>query len=358
MGIANPIAEKAYQKVVIYYFSGTGNSKNVAIWLSQVAEKNNIESQIINISQIDRLSIAPPEPNSLVVFISPIHGFNYPPIMLHFIMRFPKGENKVVLMNTRAGMLIGKFITPGLTGIAFYLSALILFLKGFSIKAILPVDMPSNWISLHPGLNERTIIYLHVKNKERVVNFARKIFQGKSHFKALLEIYDILFAPIALGYYLVGRFFFAKTFYASYDCNNCDLCIKACPVKAIIKVDDRPFWTFNCESCMKCMSNCPKKAIETGHGYIAAFVHLFNAVVLVAFYKLFNTYFFPIENTLLKFVLESVLSIAFLAAWYRLDHWLLRYKVLERLTVYTSLTKYKWWGRRYKALKAESTIKY
>ena len=126
MDIANTLAEKAYQKVIIYYFSGTGNSKNVAIWLSQVAEENNIECQIINISQIDRLSIAPPEADSLVVFISPIHGFNYPPIMLNFIMRFPKGKNKVVLMNTRAGMLIGKFITPGLTGIAFYLSALIL----------------------------------------------------------------------------------------------------------------------------------------------------------------------------------------------------------------------------------------
>jgi len=354
MDIANTIAKKAYQKVIIYYFSGTGNSKNVAIWLSQVAEENNIECQIINISQIERRSIAPPEPDSLVVFISPVHGFNYPPIMLNFIMRFPKGKNKVVLMNTRAGMLIGKFITPGLTGIAFYLSALILFIKGYSIKAILPVDMPSNWISVHPGLNDRTVKFLHEKNKERVEKFAHKIMQGKSHFKHLLELHDILFAPIALAYYLVGRFFLAKTYFASADCNNCGLCIKACPVKAIIKVDKRPFWTFNCESCMKCMSNCPKKAIETGHGYIAAFVIVFYMVILVAFYKYFSAYIFPIENTLFKFVLESVLSIAFLAAWYRLVHWLLRFKVPERLTVYTSLTKYKWWGRRYKALKADA----
>lgn len=353
MNIANTISQKAYQKVVIYYFSGTGNSGKVAGWLGQVAAENNLESKIVNIAQIDRLSIEPPEPGALVVFVSPVHGFNFPPIMLNFILRFPKGKNKVVLMNTRAGMLIGKFITPGLTGIAFYLSALILFIKGFSIKAILPVDMPSNWISLHPGLNDRTVKYLHEKNQERVEVFARKILPGKSHFKALLEVYDILLAPIALGYFLVGRFFFAKAYYASRDCNNCDLCIKACPVKAIIKVDNRPFWTFNCESCMKCMSNCPKKAIETGHGYIAAFVHVFITVILVAFYKYFNTYLFPIESALLKFVLESVLFIAFLGVWYRLVHWLLRFKIVERLTVYTSLTKYKWWGRRYKALKSK-----
>lgn len=341
----------AYNKIIIYYFSGTGNSKNVALWFSQVAKENGSECQIYNIAHFDRHSVEQPETGALVVFTSPIHGFNYPPIMLNFILHFPKGKNKVVLMNTRAGMLIGKFITQGLTGIAFYLSALILLIKGFSIKAILPVDMPSNWISLHPGLNMRTVKYLHEKNKERVEVFARKIVQGKSYFRALLEVYDLMLAPIALAYFVAGRFFLSKTFYASRDCNNCDLCIKSCPVKAIIKVDNRPFWTFNCESCMKCMSSCPKKAIETGHGYIAAFVFLFNAIILVAFYKSLNTYFPHIENGLIKFVVESVLSITFIGIWYRIIHWLLRNKLFEQITVYTSLTKYKWWGRRYKALK-------
>jgi Pyruvate/2-oxoacid:ferredoxin oxidoreductase delta subunit len=353
MNIADTLADKAYKKIIIYYFSGTGNSRKVAGWFAQIATEKNIESEIVNIAQIDGKNIESPVPGALLVFISPIHGFNYPPIMLNFIMRFPKGKNKVVLMNTRAGMLIGKWITPGLTGIAFYLSALILFIKGFLIKAILPVDMPSNWISIHPGLNDRVVKYLHVKNKERVEVFARKIVQGKSHFKALLEVYDIFLAPVALGYFFVGRFFLAKTYYASNDCNNCDLCINACPVKAIVKVDNRPFWTFNCESCMKCMSNCPKKAIETGHGYIAVFVFVFYSVIMVSFYKYFSIYFSPIENALVKFVLESVLSIAFLGIWYRLVHWVLRFKIMERISVYTSLTKYKWWGRRYKALKNE-----
>jgi Pyruvate/2-oxoacid:ferredoxin oxidoreductase delta subunit len=266
-------------------------------------------------------------------------------------MRFPKGRNKIVLMNTRAGMLIGKFITPGLTGIAFYLSWLILLLKGYSLKAILPVDMPSNWISVHPGLNDRTIKYLHERNKERVYRFARKVLQGKSCFKALLEVYDILLAPIALGYFLVGRFFVAKTYYASHDCDDCGLCIKGCPVQAIIKVDNRLFWTLNCESCMKCMSNCPKKAIETGHGFTAAFIFIFSSFILAGFYRYFNAHIYPIEHSLLKMVVESALYIAFLIIWYRLVHWLLRYKIPERIIVYTSLTKYKWWGRRYKALK-------
>jgi Pyruvate/2-oxoacid:ferredoxin oxidoreductase delta subunit len=341
MNNTDTFAYTAYQKIIIYCFSGTGNSRNVAVWLANVAQENKIESQIVNIAKIDRLSVIPPEPGSLIVFVSPIHGFNYPPIMLNFILRFPKGKNKVVLMNTRAGMLIGKLITPGITGIAFYLASIILFLKGFSIKAISPVDMPSNWISLHPGLNTRTINYLNGKCKERVATFSRKILQGKSHFKALLEVYDILFAPIALGYFFIGRFFFAKSFFASAECDNCDICIKTCPVKAIIKVDKRPFWTFNCESCMKCMSNCPKKAIETGHGYIIGYSLIFSFLILVLFYKYFNQYLFPIENSLLKFVVESVLFLLMLAIWYRIVHWSMRFKIVEKIIVFSSFTKYK-----------------
>lgn len=351
MKIADTYAGSAYKKIIIYYFTGTGNSKNVAAWFSQVAAENGIECQINNIAQNDRHSIEQAETGALVVFVSPIHGFNYPPVMLNYLVRFPKGKNKVVLMNTRAGMLIGKFITPGLTGIAFYLSALILFMKGYSMQAILPVDMPSNWISIHPGLNERTVKYLHLKNKAKVESFAQKILKGKSHFKALLEVYDILFAPIALGYFFVGRFLFAKTFYASRDCNNCDLCVKACPVKAIIKVDNRPFWTFNCESCMRCMSSCPKKAIETGHGYTIGLSLIFSSFLSVPFYQFIENQLFEINHGWLKLTVSSIVFILLLGIWYRLIHRLLRFGIAERIVVYTSLTKYKWWGRRYKALK-------
>jgi hypothetical protein len=137
MNNAETMSNKAYEKIIIYYFSGTGNSRNVAKWMASVSQEYQVECQPVNIAQIDRKALTAPEPDTLIIFLSPIHGFSYPPIMLKFLKHFPKGKSKVVLMNTRAGMLIGKFVTPGLTGIAFYLSALILFLKGFSIKAIL-----------------------------------------------------------------------------------------------------------------------------------------------------------------------------------------------------------------------------
>ncbi len=344
--------ETCYTRLVVYYFSGTGNSENVARWLADAAREKGMEANLTNIAKADRLAILTPEPNTLIAFCSPIHGFNYPPVMLNFILRFPKAKNHVLLLNTRAGMLIGKWNVPGLTGIAFYFSALILKLKGYSIRAMFPVDLPSNWISVHPGLNDRTVKFLHERNREKVNRFAEKVLTGGTDFRAVREIIqDVLISPISLGYYFIGRFFFAKTYYASADCDNCGLCIKSCPVKAIKTVDNRPFWTFNCESCMHCMSYCPKRAIETAHGSVVLITVLSSLVVSGLFYSYFRELFFDIEHTFLGFVLESALFLGILAIWYRLLHYAMRFKFVERLVVYTSLTKYKFWGRRYRALK-------
>ncbi|NJK84654.1 MAG: 4Fe-4S binding protein [Bacteroidales bacterium] len=341
-----------HNKLLVYYFSGTGNSRNVAIWLSDIAREKGMEIRVLNLAEIDRINVEKPDPDALIAFISPVHGFNYPPVMLYFIMRFPKGRNKILLMNTRAGMLINKWITPGLSGIAFYFSALLLRLKGYSIQAMYPVDLPSNWISVHPGLNQPTIEFLHTKMKEKIKKFAEKVFAGKKDFGSLKEIIqDMAISPIALAYFFIGRFVFAKTYFASKDCNNCNLCVKACPVKAIKIINNRPFWTFNCESCMKCMSHCPKNAIETAHGFIIAFSLFTSTFVYSLFYVIFEKFFNPIESGFLQFLVESLIFLGLLAVFHRILHFLLRFKAIERTIVYTSLTKYKFWGRRYKALK-------
>jgi ferredoxin len=345
-----------YQKLLVYYFSGTGNSENVAHWIADVAKEEGMEISLINIAKTNRRQIELPDPKALVAFVSPVHGFNYPPVMLNFLIHFPKGQNRVLLLNTRAGMLIGKWNVPGLTGIAFYFAALILKFKGYSIRSMFPVDLPSNWISVHPGLNERTVKFLHDRNQKKVYHFTQKVLAGGSDFRAVREIIqDLLISPISLGYFFIGRFFFAKTYYASADCDNCGLCIKACPVTAIKTVDNRPFWTFNCESCMHCMSNCPKRAIETAHGSVVLVTVLSSLFFSGLFYHYFGQFFFDIEHTFVGFILESTLFLGILAVWYRLIHYAMRWRFVERLVVYTSLTKYKFWGRRYRALKHSKT---
>ncbi|MDD3478836.1 MAG: EFR1 family ferrodoxin [Paludibacteraceae bacterium] len=334
-----------YSHLTVYYFSGTGNAKNVALWLSESAKKANVSVDVIAIADVNRRSITPPVEGSLVAFVSPVHGFNYPPVMLHFIAHFPKGRYSVLLLNTRAGMLLGRFITPGVSGISLYLSALILKLKGHRIQALFPVDLPSNWISLHPGLNPKTVDYIYTHIQPRVIEFAQTALAGKSDFKSVREcVVDLLVAPIAVLYYVAGRFMIAKTFYASRDCNKCGLCVRNCPVQAIRMVDNRPYWKFSCESCMRCMNSCPKRAIETAHGMFVVLAVAFSFLLSAVIYQQ-NNMAFVAHNSVLQFLFETVLFLSLVAIWYRLFHFLLRYRWFERLVVYTSLTKFKFWNR-------------
>ena len=336
-----------YSELLIFYFSGTGNSKQVAKWISEFAVARSIDCKLFDISKTDISQLEPLDSNALIIIISPVHGFNFPKITLDFIAHFPKGKNKLVLMNTRAGMKIGSFITPGLTGIAFILSSLLLKRKGYKIVGQIPFDMPSNWISIHPALNERTVKFIHQKNYDRVKKHSDKIFAGKKDFLALRDlIQDILIAPISLGYYLVGRYAFAKTFYASYKCDNCDVCIKQCPVKAIEKINNRPYWTFNCESCMKCMNSCPKRAIETAHGLFIITIFLISTLS-----SLILTPLLPESgiNDLIRFLIVNSVLMAFLWILYKAQHLIIGKKFAGKMIAFTSLTYYKFWGR-YKSI--------
>jgi len=339
--------------VVLYYFSGTGNARNVVNWFAGVAQEMNIPAGTIDIAKIDRKNIEPPPAGSMVGFVSPTHGFNYPPAMMYFIFRFPRSKgNQVFLMNTRAGMKLSKWFLPGLSGIALWLSAIILLLKGYRIVGLRSIDLPSNWISFHPGLKEKVVESMYGHCKGITIKFATKILNGKKVYTAFRDIIqDLLITPVAVGYFFVGRFMLAKSFYATDACDKCDICIINCPIKAIITVDKRPFWTYRCESCMRCMNNCPKRAIETGHLYIIGIMCLINMGIIIWFWQGVERFInIPADNgwvqtgvTLTGWVLTFIV----LVVSYRIFHYLLRIPGIRQLFYFTSVTRYKFW-RRYR----------
>jgi len=350
------IINNKYNKVVIYYFSGTGNARNACIWFKNVSESKNIDIELIEINKLENRKKVQLQQNALIGICSPTHGFNFPPIVFHFILRFPRSKkNNLFIINTRAGMKMGKYFLPGLSGLAQFFTAIIFKLKGFKIVGMHPIDLPSNWISFHPGIKPEVIQSIYTKRKRETERFATKILNGEKDLKALRDIVqDILISPIALLYYIIGRFVLAKSFYASKDCTKCNLCITKCPIHAIKTVDKRPFWTYKCESCMQCMNICPERAIETAHGFVFGAWFLINSVILYHIYKaipiydFINSYLSNWLSKLILFFFDAFLIFSFFTVFYWMFHYLIRFRFFERIAVYTSLTKWKFW-RRYKA---------
>jgi Pyruvate/2-oxoacid:ferredoxin oxidoreductase delta subunit len=340
------------QEGIIFYFSGTGNAAHVAQWAAGTMREAGMKASTVNIAGIDRRSLLPPAADLLIGFVSPTHGFNLPPIMMYFLFAFPRSvhRNRIFLMNTRAGMKLGRLYLPGLSGIALLLAAAVLRAKGYRIAGMRPIDMPSNWLSLHPSLRSHAVVAMSQRCEAATKRFAARLAAGGSNFRALLDLpQDILIAPVSLLYYAIGRFFLAKSFYASAGCNNCGVCMTRCPVKAIVNVQSRPFWTFRCESCMRCMNECPERAIETGHGYVGGLLIVIYAggadwiwAALTGHIGLAVSHLFL---WWLRFAFDSLLLLGSLALTYRLIHGIGRFPGAQRLLVATSLTHFQFWGR-------------
>jgi ferredoxin len=334
----------------IYYISGTGNAKISSKWIADEAGKRGIKTVVQQIDRLENIIMPDPSGNPLIGFAYPTHGFNAAPIMLRFLSSFPRGLCKnIFLLNTRAGMKLYKIFIPGLSGIALLLPAFILLLKGYRCIAFRPVDLPSNWIPLHPGIRKKIVDSIFERCERIVRDFANKILSGKKVYKGLYSLpIDILISPIAFGYFVAGRFFLSKTFIANYNCTNCGLCISECPTGSIKSVNNRPYWKLTCESCMRCLNHCPERAIEAAHGMALGFwliITAVNAQSILILVKIINI---QPETTLIK-ILAQVLSLCFTvfipALLYILIHYAMGFKPVKYLIRFTSLTSLPFWRR-------------
>lgn len=344
--------------VWIYYISGTGNARLSSEWIAEEAAKRGLKVCVQQIDRLNNLEMPQKDSGALIGFAFPTHGFNAAPIMLKFIASFPRGLAKnVFLLNTRAGMKLWKIFMPGLSGVALILPAFFLLLKGYRCIAFRPVDMPSNWIPLHPGIREKVVKSIIARCEKIVRKFANIVLDGGKVYRGLYSLpVDLLISPIALGYYVGGRFFLSKTFMANNNCNNCGICIKECPTASIVLVAGRPYWKLSCESCMRCLNNCPNKAIEAAHGMATAFWFIFSAVNAWILVSLINVLGINPDKIWWKFAAQAISiggMVVVTAFLYRIMHYAMGLKPVRYLVRFTSLTSLPFW-RRYDFLKRKN----
>ena len=154
-------------------------------------------------------------------------------------------------------------------------------------------------------------------------------------------IFGLFFLPIALAYFLIGRFSLAKLNFASNKCDGCGLCADTCPVDAIKMIGKKPYWTFACEACNRCICYCPKKAIEAS--YHLLFIWILLTITYSSLQILHISSYFtdlgPFTLNIRKFI-EVVLIFPILSIVYFAFNMLMRIPLLETLITWTSPTHY------------------
>lgn len=144
------------------------------------SQQKSITSKLHQISKYYKESELGDEAKNLVGVVFPTHGFTAPWQVIRYVLHLPHGNGKhAFVVATRAGSIIASIPFPGLEGTAGYLIALILLLKGYIVRGIMGLDMPSNWMSLHWGINLENSRFIIGRAKVKTDSFMKRIFEGK-----------------------------------------------------------------------------------------------------------------------------------------------------------------------------------
>lgn len=235
---------------MVYYFSGTGNSRYVAERTAQALGETPVSLNDI-IKKGEALSFTKGE---TLVFCVPTYAWRIPRVV----------EDKIRNARSAEGCKAYFVMTCGgeISDSAKY-AAKLCSEKGMEFMGCAQVVMPENYIAMFgtPSKSEAEEI---IKRAEPVIDLVAEIIKkGTVISKSRISLADSLKSDIinTLFYPLCVS---AKKFRATQKCISCGLCEKLCPLNNISLSSGRPVWGKDCTHCMACISYCPEEAIEYG----------------------------------------------------------------------------------------------
>lgn len=228
---------------MIYYFSGTGNSKWIA---EEMARRTEDECKSLSGEKTLR-SIE----DEVLGLVFPIYAWGVPEVVLDFIKTIqgkPSYTYAIATCGEEAGYAMKSLQ------------------KKLPLDACYTVVMPNNYVvgsNLEPEDSIRKKI---TKAKEDLFHMADEVKNRRKVVKVEEGTFPLLKSTlIHFGFNLAARS--TKPFYVTDACISCGQCARDCPAEAIEMREGKAVYVKNkCYMCTSCINKCPVEAIQYGKG--------------------------------------------------------------------------------------------
>ncbi len=235
----------------LYYFSGTGNSLNIARQLSEKLE----DCTLIPIAKAIKEE-SPVASGEKVGFVFPLYYYGLPKIIYDFANKLDiSGVNYLFAIVTRAG---------DIDGVPFLQLERIFRTKSKNLSAGFFVLMPDNFIVSSIVISEDQMNALFAKTQNKVEEICNVVEKSEKNL-------DIELPEGKINRIERGNLRFHKNansgdspFFTDDNCNSCGTCEEVCPVDNIELVDGKPQWQHLCQQCLACINFCPESSIQYG----------------------------------------------------------------------------------------------
>lgn len=233
-----------HKKAQILYFSGTGNTKAVAVAYSDFLKAVGYAVECQSVEEAPIIGTV-----DLLVIGGPIYAGNMPDHLINWVRKnIPSQKADALVFSTSAGL-------ANAHGIHSITQKLIK--KGYNVLGAHPYVMPRNfYIDKYPPTSADEIRRLREAYPKAV----------ESNLTDIASASGIQKTPSVLGIDLLADVFrimaksMGKHFSMTTDCIKCGKCEKNCP-KQNIHVETGKY-SNRCMMCTRCIHTCPANAIR------------------------------------------------------------------------------------------------
>ncbi len=237
-------------RILIVYFSGTGNTKRISDLMQNEFISGGADCRIVAMEDycLQRLELDLSEVD-LVGIGFPVHAMDAPQIVYDFLKLLPQKTQNYFLFKTAGSA----FIRAGSTRLIRHHLAML----GWKLVYEQLFEMPPN--AFGTAKPEKVLARYNRCSALAAVT-AQDILSGRKHRIREAPMVGLCYAFSRLEKH--GAKQSSARWYATGDCNLCGLCAAKCPAENIRIEEGKLVFGDKCLLCLRCWWICPQRAIS------------------------------------------------------------------------------------------------